>query len=109
MDNKMTNPFEVLGEQLNRLETLLVELLQVCQRDSHAVILQEESTGGIMLAMKITHLKKRTIYNLVNKRMIPHSKKGKRLYFDEKELREWIKSGKRMTLEEVDNKFFPYK
>ena len=37
--------------------------------------------------------------------MIPHSKKGKRLYFDEQELREWIKSGKRMTLEEVDNKF----
>ena len=62
-----------------------------------------------MLAMKITQLKKWTIYNLVNKRIIPHSKKGKRLYFDEKELREWIKSGKSMTLEEVDIKFFPYK
>jgi len=32
----MTNSFEVLGEQqLNRVETLLVELLNVCQRDSH--------------------------------------------------------------------------
>lgn len=103
----MTNPFELLGEQINRVEMLLVELLRVCHRDSNAVVLQEESTGGIMLAVKITHLKKRTIYNLVNKRMIPHSKKGKRLYFDEKELREWIKSGKRMTLEEIDSKFAP--
>lgn len=101
----MSNPFEALGEQLNRIETLLVELLYVCQRDSPPAISKEENTGGIMLAMEITQLKKRTIYNLVNKRMIPHSKKGKRLYFDEKELREWIKSGKRMTLEEVESRF----
>jgi predicted DNA-binding transcriptional regulator AlpA len=105
MDNKMSNPFEALGEQLNKVEMLLVELLHVCKRDSPPVISKDESTGGIMLAMKITQLKKRTIYNLVNKRMIPHSKKGKKLYFDEKELREWIKSGKRMTLEEVESKF----
>jgi predicted DNA-binding transcriptional regulator AlpA len=105
MDNKMANPFEELGEQLRRVEALLVELLNVCQRDLRPVISKEESRGGVMLAMKITQLKKRTIYNLVNKRVIPHSKKGKRLYFDEKELREWIRSGKRMTLEEVENKF----
>jgi hypothetical protein len=37
--------------------------------------------------------------------MIPIPKKGKRLYFDEKELREWIKSGKRMTFDEVETRF----
>jgi predicted DNA-binding transcriptional regulator AlpA len=105
MDHKISNPFEALSEQLKRVETLLLEVRHFCQRDSPPVISKEENSGGIALAMKITQLKKRTIYNLVNKRVIPHSKKGKRLYFDEKELREWIKSGKRMTLEEVENKF----
>jgi len=39
--------------------------------------------------------------NLVCKRIIPFSKKrGKRLYFDEKELTDWIKEGKRKTPEE---------
>jgi hypothetical protein len=56
--DKMTNPFEVMGEQLNRVETLLVELLNVCQKESTAVIPKEESTCGIMSAMKITQLKK---------------------------------------------------
>ena len=73
----MTKAFELLSEQLYRVETLLAELLNVYQKDSHAVVAREESTGGIMLAMKITQLKKRTIYNLVNKRMIRHSKKAK--------------------------------
>ncbi len=105
MDNKVANPFESLTEQLNRVETLLVELLRVCQKNSVAPISSyEEGNGGMVLAMKITQLKKRTIYNLVNRRMIPHSKKGKRLYFDGKELREWIKSGKRITVEEAERR-----
>ena len=55
----------------------------------------------IELAVALTGLTKKTIYNLVYKRMIPHSKRGKRLYFDEEELTEWIKQGKRKTLEEL--------
>ena len=52
----MSNPFESLSEQLNRVETLLVELLRVCQRNSPGEIPKaEESSGGIKLAMKITN------------------------------------------------------
>ncbi|MCE7863301.1 MAG: DNA-binding protein [Bacteroidetes bacterium CHB5] len=51
--------------------------------------------------MQITGLKKKTIYNLVNKRLIPHAKRGKRLYFDEQELMQWIQEGKRHTHREL--------
>lgn len=95
----INNPFEILTIQLERIEKLLLALVtQVTtlrEADSNAPI-----DRGIGLAIRITGLKKKTIYNLVNKRAIPHSKKGKRLYFDEQELLGWIKSGKRRTKEE---------
>ena len=57
----------------------------------------EDEIGGIELAEKITGLKKQTIYGLVSERKIPHSKRGKRLYFSRKDLLDWIKKGKRKT------------
>ena len=52
-------------------------------------------------AEEITKLKEQTIYRLVSQKKIPNMKKGKLLYFSRKELREWIKNGKRMTNEEI--------
>lgn len=60
-----------------------------------------DEIGGIDVAMKITGLAKPTIYGLASERKIPHSKKGKRLYFSRKELIEWLKSGKRNTQSEI--------
>lgn len=42
-----------------------------------------------------------TIYSLVSKAGIPVSKKGKRLYFSKQELTEWIKSGRKKTVNEI--------
>lgn len=61
----------------------------------------EDEIGGIELAIEITGLAKATIYGLVSTRKIPHSKKGKKLYFSRKELTEWITNGKRKTNAEV--------
>ena len=57
--------------------------------------------GGVELAMEITGKAKPTIYDLVHKRLIPHSKRGKQLYFSRRELLEWINSGKRKTVSEI--------
>jgi len=46
---------------------------------------------------------KASIYNLVSKRSIPHSKQGKRLYFDKEQLRAWVKSGAVKTTAEIIN------
>lgn len=57
--------------------------------------------GGMELAVELTGLAKPTIYGLVSNRKIPHSKRGKRLYFSRKELTEWIAGGKRRTQAEM--------
>ena len=56
---------------------------------------------GVKEAALFLGLEKRTIYNKVHNRLIPHQRKDGRLYFSTIELTEWIKSGKRLTTEEI--------
>lgn len=62
---------------------------------------KEDEIGGIELAIQMTGLAKPTIYSLVSERKIPHSKRGKRLYFSRHELLTWITAGKRKTRSEI--------
>ena len=66
-----------------------------------ATMAQTDEVDGIELAIEITGLAKPTIYSLCSERKIPHSKKGKRLYFSRQELVEWLKQGKRKTQAEI--------
>ena len=61
----------------------------------------EDEIGGIELAMGITGKAKATIYTLCAGRKIPHSKRGKKIYFSRNELLDWIKKGKRKTEYEI--------
>lgn len=63
----------------------------------------DEIGKGAEFASKVTGKAVPTIYDLVHKRLIPHSKQGKDLYFSRKELLEWIHSGKRKTASEIQN------
>lgn len=56
---------------------------------------------GAEFASKITGKAVPTIYDLVHKRLIPHSKRGKDLYFSRSELLQWLKDGKRKTQAEI--------
>ncbi len=62
---------------------------------------REDEIGGIELAIELTGLAKPTIYGLVSERRIPHSKRGKKLYFSRFELLEWLTNGKRKTQDEI--------
>ena len=62
---------------------------------------REDEIGGIELALELTGLAKPTIYSLVSTRKIPHSKRGKKLYFSRRELLEWLTTGKRKTQDEI--------
>ena len=46
---------------------------------------------------------KATLYGKCSDKLIPHFKKGKKLYFDQKELIKWLKSGKRKTIDDIQN------
>lgn len=61
----------------------------------------DDEIAGIELAIEITGLAKATIYSLVSERRIPHSKRGKKLYFSRRELLEWLANGKRKTADEI--------
>lgn len=52
-------------------------------------------------ACEFLGLKRPTVYALVSKREIPHSKSGKKLYFSKKELDSWMRKDKRKTRDEI--------
>jgi excisionase family DNA binding protein len=58
---------------------------------------------GIEEACQIIGKAKPTIYTLVRKRLLPCYKNGKKLYFFEDELLEWIAKGKKKTLQEIES------
>ncbi len=99
-EGKISNPFEQIIIQLDRIESFLYTIVSKLDESRESSI-QNPKDNSIQIAIKITGLKKKTIYNLVNRRLIPHSKRGKRLYFDETELETWIKNGKRKTKDEL--------
>ncbi|TYZ10593.1 helix-turn-helix domain-containing protein [Hymenobacter lutimineralis] len=69
------------------------------QEVSHALANSDNPTvaevGGLELAQQVTGLSKNTLYALVSKRGIPHSKRGNKLYFNRAELLAWVAEGDR--------------
>ncbi|WP_374756665.1 helix-turn-helix domain-containing protein [Dyadobacter luticola] len=59
-------------------------------------------------AAKFLSLSTSTIYSKVCKMQIPVHKKGKRLYFERRELSEWIRGGQRKTVEDLYNEADEY-
>ena len=76
---------EILGEKLSALKEQLPEILDVQQ------------------AAKFLKLKLATLYEKTSRKLIPHFKKGNKLYFYLSELQEWINQGKVKTFEEIEN------
>ncbi len=60
-----------------------------------------DEVGGIELAMRVTGKAKATLYSMASRRELPHSKRGKHLYFSKNELLRWIADGKRKTQGEL--------
>ena len=73
-------------------------------------LLLSANTGGINAADEIMTIKQvsellqlsvQTIYGKTSARVIPHYKKGKKLYFKREEVFEWIALDKRKTKDEL--------
>lgn len=87
------NPFDPIYEQLNRLESMIVDLKHHLDGEKNEPL----NDWGMEMAMRVTGYSKNTLYKLVNKRQIPHSKHRNKLRFDEETLREWSKGKERPT------------
>ena len=50
---------------------------------------------------QMLNISKGTIYNLNSERLIPSYKRGGRIYFDKKEIVEWIRDDRRKTIKQL--------
>lgn len=89
------NPFQPIYDQMNRMESMIIELKQKLEERDN--LINNEDDNGIEMAVRVTGYAKSTIYVLVNRREIPHTKHRGVLRFDEKELRDWKKGRPRLT------------
>jgi excisionase family DNA binding protein len=95
----MDNPFQILGDQLKRIELALDMLNE--KVDSIDSINKDKEIINIKEVSELLDLSIATIYSKVSKREIPFMKRGKRLYFSSSEIKNFIKAGKTMTNIEI--------
>ncbi|MDA9835759.1 helix-turn-helix domain-containing protein [Flavobacteriales bacterium] len=102
----MINPFNEIEERLNNIENLITELKnkpnQVEQKAASEQLLTVQE------AAQFLNLTVPTIYSKVSKRELPVMKRGKRLYFSNIELMEYLKGGKRKSNAELEDEAKAY-
>ena len=95
--DKLPQAVGYLTEQMEQIRQMVAALQPQVSSDKHRLIEIDE-------ACKITRKAQPTIYTLARKGLIPAYKRGKKLYFYEDELLQWIESGRKqmqaMSLQE---------
>ena len=81
---------EILSEQISSKAESQPEILDVKQ------------------AARYLRLKLTTLYEKTSQKLIPHFKKGNRLYFNLADLRSWIVEGKVKTASDIDGEAATY-
>lgn len=104
----MENPFEIILEKLDRIERLINELsatkieIETKSPEAKKTIMNVEQVADYL------NLAKATIYGHTMRRILPHSKRGKRLYFVKSEIDEWIAKHRVKTYEEIEQEASDY-
>lgn len=84
----------------NDLDELINEALKSNGQSKETKPLEERFLS-IDEAASYLNLARQTVYGLTSKRLIPFLKKGKKLYFIESELKNWLLSGRKDTKEDI--------
>lgn len=86
-------------------------------RDALKEILSEQSTTSketfpenlrVKQAARFLNMEVTTLYEKTSRKLIPHYKKGNKLYFHLSELKEWILKGKVKTRAEIEGEAITY-
>jgi uncharacterized protein Usg len=98
----MSNPFESLENRLSNIEQLLEQLVQPITpaEPDRWMNLQE------LCDYLPDHPKRQTVYFWVSQKLIPVHKTSKHLRFLKSETDSWLKSGRRMTVREMEQAAF---
>lgn len=81
---------DILGEQVTQSKTTAPSIMDVKQ-------------AAEFLRLKIT-----TLYEKTSQKIIPHFKKGNKLYFNRDELQLWVQQGKVKTTDELQSQVANY-
>ncbi len=95
--------FENLPKAVAHLVSEVAEIKSLVEKGQVPVVPQKRIPIGIEEACQLIGKAKPTVYALVRKRLLPCYKNGKKLYFFEDELLEWISKGKKKTLLEIES------
>ena len=97
--------FEQIPYALNRImDELRIIKDQITLPDSRSIVSLPMVEKKILTTLDVCNLldiKKSTLYSLTHQKKIPFYKTNGRVYFDASEIDEWIRSGRRKTLEQL--------
>ena len=100
----MENPFEVILERLNAIESLFRSSKKTDLVSSVPV----NEIFNMAQAADYLGLAKSTIYKMTSSRLIPHSKVSRKIIFMRNELEDWITKHKIKTKEEIEREADAY-
>lgn len=95
--------FENLPKAVAHLVSEVAEIKTLVEKGQTTAVIPKRIPIGIEEACQLIGKAKPTIYTLVRKRLLPCYKNGKKLYFFEDELLEWIAKGKKKTMQEIES------
>lgn len=81
---------------------LKAAIREVIREELKQVKPSQPETFSIKEAANFLKLKLTTMYEKTSRKLIPHFKKGNKLYFNRTELEEWIKKGKVKTASDIE-------
>ena len=82
-------------------ELLKETIMEVLNENYKALELHAPQILDVKQAAEFLHLEITTIYEKTSRKLIPHFKKGNKLYFNSGELEAWIQQGKVKTANEI--------
>lgn len=94
--NNLPQAVERLFAKLEDIERMLHDTGKQSEPETDQLLTIKETATMICLSVP-------TIYGLVSRSEIPVCKKGKRLYFSKQEIQDWIKSGRKKTISDIEN------
>lgn len=106
-DSDTSYEFMILLKLIKRIDKRLDYIESKIKNDSSKKLINDkEDIDDKILSVnevaELLKLAKATIYTKVNRNELPHMKRGKNLYFSEKEIKEYIKGGKILSNDEID-------
>ncbi len=102
----MENPFKLIDERLERIENLLLSLLE-----EKPIIHKVSTVKDMMTTSELADylsISKSLVYKLTMNNEIPFSKPSKRIFFYKKEIDEWVQQHRNKTKYEIEQEASNY-